>query len=92
MKKISKYQIQLLYTPQKLVEARGKVNERTCSSDVENSSNNFEPDLFKKVHTVLLRVYHFTTKAFGDLNPLGADLVNNSQDKVRSIQTKLLAG
>jgi hypothetical protein len=35
-------------------ETLGKVREKTCSSSVKNSSNNSEPNLFKKARTVLL--------------------------------------
>ena len=48
---ISKYQMRPLYN---LREALGKIKERTTPSSVRNSSNNSEPNLFKKVRTLLL--------------------------------------
>ena len=46
---ISKYQIRPLYNLPEIDETLGKIKERICSSSVTNSSNNSEPNLFKKL-------------------------------------------
>ena len=55
LKRISKYQIRLLYNLRKVDEDLGKIKERISSSSVKNSFNNSsESNLFKKARKVLL--------------------------------------